>query len=143
MQIADCAVLGGCGCDVAGTNTICNQLAAECRLFYLLCVQEARTLEEVQMQLLERDRVVAYFAYMQRQAAALAAAAADSHDQLVAVQQQQLEDAADLISAAKNLQQSVEQAAQLGAEHMIMQGWAAKFEMCRQDAIQRFAKLAM
>lgn len=95
------------------------------------------------MQQLERDRVVAYFAYMQRQAAALAAAAADSHDQLVAVQQQQLEDAADLISAAKSLQQSVEQAAQLGAEHVIMQGWAAKFEMCRQDAIQRFAKLAM
>lgn len=94
------------------------------------------------MQQLERGRVLTYFAHMQRQAAAQAAAAAETHDQLVAAQQQQLEDAADVVSAAMNLQQSVEQVAQLGAEHKIMQNWAAEFEKCRQDAIQRFAKLA-
>jgi hypothetical protein len=78
------------------------------------------------MQQLERGRVVAYFAYMQRQAAAQVAAAAAKHDQLVAAQQQQLDDAADVVSAARNLRQSVEQIAQLGAERIIMQRWADK-----------------
>jgi hypothetical protein len=94
------------------------------------------------MQQLERGRVVAYFAYMQRQATAQVAAAAAKHDQLVAEQQQQLDDAADVVSAARNLRESVEQIAQLGAEQIIMQRWADKFGMCAQDANQRFAKLA-
>jgi hypothetical protein len=94
------------------------------------------------MQQLERGRVVAYFAYMQRQAAAQVAAAAAKQDELVAAQQQQVDDAADAVAAARNLRESVEETAQLKAEQIIMQRWADKFGMCAQDAKQRFAKLA-
>lgn len=45
----------------------------------LPCVQEARTFEELQMQHLERTRTLAYFAYMQLQAEAQAAAKAVAH----------------------------------------------------------------
>lgn len=96
-------------------------------------------MEELQMQHLERSRVVSYFADMQRRASEQAAAAATSRDQLVAAQQQQIRDAADVTSAARDLRQSVEQVAQLAAEHMIMQRWAERFGVCKDDAIARFA----
>lgn len=90
------------------------------------------------MQRLERSRVVAFFAHMQQQAAAQAATAAAAHDHLVVTLQQQLDDAADVMAAAKSLQHSIEEIAQLAAEHIIMQRWADRFDTLRQDADDRF-----
>jgi hypothetical protein len=104
-------------------------------------MQEARTLEELQMQHLERARSRAYFAYMQRQADAQAAAKAAAHDKLGLEVTQCLQGNADKRAVARLMQQQLGNMAQLMAEHIIMKHWSERFAKCGQVAAERFASL--
>jgi hypothetical protein len=106
-----------------------------------LCMQEARTIEELQMQHLERARSRVYFAYMKRQADAQAAAKAAAHDELVLEVEQSLQGDADVRVVATRMQQQLGNMFQLRAEHIIMQHWSERFAKCGQVASERFASL--
>jgi hypothetical protein len=101
-------------------------------------MQEARTIEELQMQRLERTRILAYFAFMQQQAEMQAAAKAAAHTDLTQAVNQCLESAADVGGVARVMQAQLEEMAQLMAEHMIMQHWSERFAKCGQLAAERF-----
>jgi hypothetical protein len=106
-----------------------------------LCIQEARTLEELQMQHLERKRTLAYFAFMQQQAEKQAAAKAAAHTQLAEAVDQCLSSDADMGAVARLMQGQLEDMAQLMAEHIIMQHWSERFGRCGQVAAERFGAL--
>jgi hypothetical protein len=112
--------------------TVCCHFASAFR-------QEARTLEELQMQQLERTRVKRYFGYMQQQAAAAAATATAARDQLLGDLQQHLDAAPDPQAYARDQQQQIEQCQQLSAECLIMQQWSDRFGVQKEDAAKRFA----
>lgn len=103
--------------------------------------QEARTLEELQLQRMERERAVAYFRFMQQQAAAEAAAKLVACDQLEEVLAQQLSAEPVVEKVAVNMQEQLEQLAQLRAEHTLMLRLSKRFECWQQAAAQRFASL--
>lgn len=104
-------------------------------------MQEARTLEELQLQHLERARILGYFAYMQRQADAQAAAQLAAHEELGQAVTQSLQGDADVRVVAGMMQQQLGQMAQLKAEHIIMKHWSERFAKCGQVAAERFASL--
>jgi hypothetical protein len=105
-------------------------------------VQEARSLEELQMQQIERGRVVAYFAFMQQATQAQAQTKASVYKQLQVTIAQQMEGASDPTAAARLAQVQIEEADQLCAEQLIKLCWASKFEAFKLDAAQRFQALA-
>lgn len=102
--------------------------------------QEARTLEELQLQHIERGRSVAYFGFMQQQAAAQAAAKLAACDPLLQAIEQQLAER-DVWEVAARVRQQADEVGQLTAEHMIMLHWSERFEGYQQAAAQRFASL--
>jgi hypothetical protein len=105
-------------------------------------LQEARSVEELQMQQIERRRVVAYFDLLQQAAQTRAQVKAAAHKELEDAIAQQLQGASDPAAAARLVQQQVEEAEQLCAEQQIMLEWASKFEAFKVDAAQRFQALA-
>lgn len=107
----------------------------------LLRMQEARTLEELQMQRLERGRTLAYFAFMQQQAETQAAAKAAAHAELLQQVQQCWDEDADVEDVARLTQGQLGQMAQLMAEQLIMQHWAERFGQCGRVAAERFGTL--
>lgn len=109
---------------------------------FLCCVQEARTLEELQMQAIERSRVVAYFGYMQQQAQAQAEVKATARQAVDDAIMDQVAGVQDVATVASQIKQQVEQAAQLCAEEQIMLQWASTFESLQKDAVERFKTLA-
>jgi hypothetical protein len=104
-------------------------------------LQEARSLEELQMQQIERRRVVSYFEFLQQAAQARAQATAAAQKGLDDAIAQQIEGASDRAAAARLVQQQVEEAGQLCAEQQIMLYWASKFEVVKVDAAKRFQAL--
>lgn len=93
------------------------------------------------MQCLERIRALAYFAYMQHQAETQAAAKEAAHSELAAAVNQCLESAADVGDVARLMQGQLAEAAQLMAEHLIMQHWSERFARCGRVAAERFGAL--
>jgi hypothetical protein len=114
--------------------------AASCNSFLSL-PQEARTLEELQLQRMERARAIAYFEFMQQQAAARAAAKLAACDQLEQAVEQQLVDHPDAWKSVVSVQEQVDEIFQLRTEHTLMLRWSKRFETLQQTAAQRFASL--
>jgi hypothetical protein len=108
---------------------------------YAFVPQEARTLEELQLQRMERARAVAYFDFMQQQAAAQAADMLVACDERGEAIEQQLYAEPDLWKVAVSMQEQMDESAQLRAEHTLMLRWAQRFERMGQSAAQRFASL--
>jgi hypothetical protein len=103
--------------------------------------QEARTLEELQLQRMERARAVAYFDFMHQQAAAQAAAMLAACDERGEALEQQLSAEPDLWKVAVSMQEQLDELAQLRAERTLMLRWARRFERIGRSAAQRFASL--
>ena len=122
-------------------------VCCRCCLWCVRCLvrpfvlQEARTLEELQLQRMERARAVAYFDFMQQQAAAQAAAMLVACDERGEAIEQQLSAEPELGKVAVRMQEQIDELAQLRAEHTLMLRWAQRFERIGQSAAQRFASL--
>ena len=85
--------------------------------------QEARTLEELQLQRMERGRAIAYFDFMQQQAAARAAVTlAALAEQERAIEQQLLAEP-DVWKVAASMHEQRDESAQLHAERTLMLRW--------------------
>lgn len=122
-----------------GTGTCVPLLCCHCNCVALWWLQEARTLEELQMLQLERGRILSYYSFMQQQAAATSAAKGAAFEQLMA-QVQQEGDCAGAQQAAISMKQSVRDAQQLAAEQGIWELWSEQFARLGQLAAERFAR---
>jgi hypothetical protein len=90
---------------------------------------------------MERARAVAYFEFMQQQAAAQAAAKQAAVDELEHAIEQQLIAAPDAWRSVVSVQEQIDELTQLRVEHILMLRWSKRFEVLQQTAAQQFASL--
>jgi hypothetical protein len=109
-------------------------------------LQEARTLEELQMQHMERQRVVRYLQYMQEGSQAAAQALMSEHQQLDAEVQASLrevaaEDAVSRCSIARQHKQQLQRLEVVWAQSFLYTEWSKYFADKAQDAVHSFGTI--
>jgi hypothetical protein len=100
--------------------------------------QEARTLEELEMQRVERQRTTQYFKHLSALASAAAVDLQARYSQLHDDVMQQVVPGCDVVAVAGGLKDELRQLAQLSAQQLVHEEWAQKFAAYGKQAEEAF-----
>lgn len=100
--------------------------------------QEARTLEELEMQRVEQQRTIKFFKYLSSRASALASDLQAQQIDLSDAVMQQIPAQGDKAAAAGMLKDELQQLSQLYAQQLLHEQWAQRFSAWSQQAEAAF-----
>ena len=100
--------------------------------------QEARTLEELEMQRVEQQRTIKFFKYLSSRASALASDLQAQQIDLSDAVMQQIPAQGDKAAAAGMLKDELQQLSQLYAQQLLHEQWAQRFSAWSHQAEAAF-----
>ncbi len=108
-------------------------------MFTLMVPQEARTIEELEMQRIERQRTVQFFKHLSSRASAIASDLQEQHTEMFDEAMQQIQAAqADRAAVVGSLQEELQQSTCLYAQQLLHEEWAQRFRAWSQQAEAAF-----